>query len=103
MRYFKAFCVAAGVAVAAAVMPFGVSAQGARCDRACLTGMMTRYLNAMVAHDPAALPVAPTVKFTEDTVQMKLRPYRVDFIDVQQGVAAVHTVVEENGAPVLFA
>ena len=104
MRYFKAFCVAAGVAVAAAVMPFGVSAQGARCDRACLTGMMTRYLNAMVAHDPAALPVAPTVKFTEDTVQMKLgegawktvtklRPYRVDFIDVQQGVAAVHTVV----------
>ena len=96
MRYFKAFCVAAGVAVAAAVMPFGVSAQGARCDRACLTGMMTRYLNAMVAHDPAALPVAPTVKFTEDTVQMKLgegawktvtklRPYRVDFIDVQQG------------------
>lgn len=76
--------------------------------------MMTRYLNAMVAHDPSALPVAPNVKFTEDTVQMKLgegawktvtklRPYRVDFIDVPQGVAAVHTVVEENGAPVLFA
>ena len=114
MRYFRAFCVAAGVAVAAAMMPFGVSAQGATCDRACLTGMMTRYLNAMVAHDPSALPVAPTVKFTEDTVQMKLgegawktvtrlRPYRVDFIDVPQGVAAVHAVVEENGAPVLFA
>jgi hypothetical protein len=76
--------------------------------------MTTRYLNAMVAHDPSVLPVAPTVKFTEDTVQMKLgegawktvtklRPYRVDFIDVQQGVAAVHAVVEENGAPVLFA
>jgi hypothetical protein len=95
-------------------MPSGVSAQGAKCDRACLTDMMTRYLNAMVAHDPSALPVAPNVKFTEDTVQMKLgegawktvtklRPYRVDFIDVPQSVAAVHTVVEENGAPVLFA
>jgi hypothetical protein len=114
MRYFKAFCVAVGVAVAATLIPFGVSAQGAKCDRACLTDMMTRYLNAMVAHDPSALPVAPNVKFTEDTVQMKLgegawktvtklRPYRVDFIDVPQGVAAVHTVVEENGAPVLFA
>jgi hypothetical protein len=75
---------------------------------------MTRYLNAMAAHDPSPLPVAPNAKFTEDGVQMKLgegawktvtklRPYRVDFIDVQQGVAAVHTVVEENGMPVLFA
>jgi hypothetical protein len=114
MRCFRVFCVAVGVAVAAALMPFGVSAQGATCDRACLTDMMTRYLNAMVAHDPSALPVAPNVKFTEDTVQMKLgegawktvtklRAYRVDFIDVPQGVAAIHTVVEENGAPVLFA
>jgi len=114
MRYFKAFCVAAGLAATAALIPFGISAQGATCDRGCLAGMMTRYLNAMVAHDPAALPVAPNVKFTEDTVRMKLgegawktvtklRPYRVDFVDVPQGVAAVHTVVEENGAPVLFA
>ena len=114
MRHLTAFCLAAGVAAAAALMPSGISAQGAKCDRACLTDMMTRYLNAMVAHDPSALPVAPNVKFTEDTVQMKLgegawktvtklRPYRVDFIDVPQGVAAVHTVVEENGAPVLFA
>jgi hypothetical protein len=114
MRYFTAFCLAVGVAAAVALMPFRVSAQGVKCDRACLTDMTTRYLNAMVAHDPSPLPVAPDVKFTEDTVRMKLgegawktvtklRPYRVDFIDLQQGVAAVHTVVEENGAPVLFA
>lgn len=75
---------------------------------------MTRYLNAMVAHDPSTLPLAPNVRFTEDTREMKLgegvwktvqklRPYRLDFIDVQQGVAAVHTVLEENGAPILFA
>jgi hypothetical protein len=114
MRCCKVFCVALGVAVITALIPFGVSAQGATCDRACLADIMTRYLNAMVAHDPSTLPVAPNVKFTEDTIQMKLgegawktvtklRPYRVDFIDVQQGVAAVHTVVEENAAPVLFA
>jgi hypothetical protein len=114
MRYFTVLCVALGVAVITTLISFDASAQGAKCDRACLTDMMTRYLNALVAHDPSTLPVAPNVKFTEDTAAMKLgegawktvtklRPYRVDFIDVQQGVAAVHTVVEESGAPVLFA
>jgi hypothetical protein len=54
------------------------------------------------------------VRFTEDTVEMKLgeglwktitglRPYRQDFIDVREGMAGTHTVVEENGMPVLLA
>ena len=101
------------VVLAALTIVPAARAQGV-CDRACLGAIMTRYLNAMVAHDPSSLPVAPNARFTEDTVQMKLgegawktvtklRPYRVDFIDVQQGVAAVHTVMEENGTPVLFA
>jgi hypothetical protein len=114
MRYPKTLSFALGVAAIAAVISSVASAQGAKCDRVCLTDMMTRYLNAMVAHDPSSLPVADNAKFTEDTVQMKLgegawktvtklRPYRVDFIDVQQGVAAVHAVMEENGMPILFA
>ena len=114
MRYPKTVSFALGVAAIAAVISSVASAQGAKCDRGCLTDMMTRYLNAMDAHDPSSLPVADNAKFTEDTVQMKpgegawktvtkLRPYRVDFIDVQQGVAAVHTVMEENGMPILFA
>jgi hypothetical protein len=76
--------------------------------------MMTRYLNAMVAHDPSSVPVAPNVKFTEDSKVMKLgegtawksvtkvRSYRVDIVDVPQGVTAVQTVLEENGTPILF-
>jgi hypothetical protein len=91
----------------------GAAAQAARCDRNCLTGTMTRYLNAVVAHDTQSLPLAPNVRFTEDGRELrvgeglwktasKLRPYRVDFIDTAQGVAAVHTVVEEGGTPVLF-
>jgi hypothetical protein len=105
--------IAGGLATLVLSLTSGVGAQGAKCDRACLTDIMTRYLNAMVAHDPSSLSVAPNAKFTEDTVQMKLgegawktvtklRPYRVDFIDVQQGVAAVHAVMEENGTPILF-
>ena len=86
----------------------------AACDRQCLTDTMTRYLDAMVAHKPAAAPLAPTVRFTEDAVPLKVgegiwkspikfRSYRLDFIDSRQGVAAVHTVFEENGMPILFA
>ena len=101
------------VILAALTVVPAARAQGAKCDRACLGEMMTRYLNAMVAHDPSAIPVAPTVKFTEDSKVIKLgegvwktvgklRPYRLDFIDVPQGVAAVHTVLEENGMPILF-
>jgi hypothetical protein len=89
-------------------------ASRARCDRACLTDIVTRYLNAVVAHDPKAAPLAGTVKFTEDSMVMKigdglwktaskLRPYRLDIIDTREGVAAVHAVLEENDAPILLA
>ena len=33
----------------------------------------------------------------------KLRPFRTDFLDVREGTAAVHAVVEEGGTPVLLA
>jgi hypothetical protein len=83
------------------------------CDRECLRGFITRYLDAMVAHTPGALPVAANVRFTEDTVDMKLgdglwkqaskvRPYRPDILDVAQGVAAAQVVVEEAGSPVML-
>jgi hypothetical protein len=89
-------------------------AQTAACDRQCLTDTLTRYLNAMVARDPAAAPLAVNVRFTEDAVplkvgeglwksQIKFGSYRLDFIDTRQGTAAVHAVFEGNGTPILFA
>jgi hypothetical protein len=83
------------------------------CNRECLRGFITRYLDAMIAHTPGALPVAANVRFTEDTVDMKLgdglwkqaskiRPYRLDILDVAQGVAASQVVVEEAGSPVML-
>jgi len=86
----------------------------ATCDRACLTAVLTQYLTAMAARDPAAAPTSPAVRFTEDAVQLKVgeglwksevkfRSYRLDVIDTRQGVAAVHAVLEEKGAPMLFA
>ena len=84
------------------------------CDRECLRGFITQYLNAMVSHAPGTLPLGPKVRFTEDTVEMKLgeglwkgaskiRPYRLDILDTAQGVAASQVVVEEAGMPVMLA
>jgi len=90
------------------------SAKG--CDRECLRGMITSYLNALVAHNPKMLPLAANARFTEDTVEkplgeglwktasgsLSLGTFRQDVIDVRQGVAGTHVVMQENGAPVLF-
>ena len=84
------------------------------CYRECLRGFITQYLDAMISHNPRAVPTAPTARFTEDTKTLplgeglwkgasKVRPYRQDFLDVREGVAASHVVVEENGTPVMLA
>jgi len=89
------------------------TAEAGRCNRDCLRGFITEYLNAMIAHNPSALRVSPAVRFTEDTVDMKLgeglwrrasaiRPYRLDILDEAQGVAASQVVVEEAGSPAML-
>ena len=94
-------------------VPGSSTAAAADCDRECLRGFVTQYLNAMVAHTPGALPLAASIRFTEDTVDMKLgeglwkqaskiRPYRLDILDAAQGVAASQVVVEEAGSPVML-
>lgn len=83
------------------------------CDRSCLTATITAYLSALEKGDPKLLPLAKDVRFTEDTVKMKLgeglwaskvklHGYRQDFIDVKEGVAGAQVILEENGNPVMF-
>jgi hypothetical protein len=89
------------------------SASAADCDRRCLQGFVTRYLDAMLAHNPRALPVSGRVRFTENSEEMRLgeglwkdasrvTPYRVDILDVRQGVAASLVVVDAGSSPVLL-
>jgi hypothetical protein len=47
------------------------AAQYAHCDRACLDRLIDTYLAALVAHDPSRVPIAPDVKFVENTVPMQ--------------------------------
>ena len=84
------------------------------CDRECLRGKVTQLLHAFVKHDVSGLPVADTLRVTEDAVEKplakvglvgtvtRLRGFRQDIIDERAGVAGADVVVEETGAPVLL-
>jgi hypothetical protein len=43
----------------------------AKCDKACLTGVVNDYIAALVAHDPAMIPLSPHVEFVENTKDLK--------------------------------
>ena len=84
------------------------------CDYTCLTGMMDRYLKALVAHDPAQIPVAEHLKFTENTISLKLGDALWGTIsgmgaddlraaDPTDGQVAYYGVVDERGNKAFFA
>lgn len=43
----------------------GNAGSTASCDRECLIALTNSYLAALVAHDPAAVPLADDVEFVE--------------------------------------
>jgi hypothetical protein len=88
-------------------------AAGAACDRACLDGMMDRYLAALIKHDPAQLPLARNVRFTENGVALRLGDglwgtasalgkFKQFFEDVSQGQVGYFGTIRENGRPVIL-
>lgn len=89
------------------------SAAAESCDRSCLTGMLTTYLDALVAHDPSRLPLADSVRVTEDSKEFKLGEglwqtvtgkgsFRHDYLDVRKQIAAAHVQLLEGSNPVLY-
>ena len=95
-------------------------AQNSSCDRACLENTVNRFLDAFVKHDPRLVPLARSVKYTENGQHLELGDgswrtmvgkgtYRLFVSDVPAGqVAFIGTLREENaqqkdGAPVLVA
>ena len=84
------------------------------CDRECLRGKVTQLLYALMKHDVSGLPVADTLRVTEDAVEKplakvglvgtvtRLRGFRQDIIDERAGVAGADVIVEETGAPVML-
>jgi hypothetical protein len=97
--------------VAASMLIVGLTGEAAgksECDRQCLAGFMTAYLNALVAHDASKLPVTKNVKYTENGVRLNLTEglwntaaalptYRVDVIDEEAGQVGLLGRINENG------
>ena len=99
--------------LAAGVVSLPATSAAADCDRACLRGIVTQYLDAFVAHQPNAA-FAPGFKYVEDTIDTrpgdglwkdaaKLRAYRIDVLDARQGIAATLAIVDVNGGPAMVA
>jgi hypothetical protein len=112
MKYCTFVMIAAQLMIAAWAAP-DARAATADCDRECLGGFITQYLDALVAHNPTALPLSNKVRFTEDSVEMhlgdglwkdasRIRAYRQDILDVRQGFAASQVIVEVAGSPVFL-
>lgn len=85
----------------------------ADCDRECLTGLMTAFVDALVARDPSALPLADDVKYTVDSRNAELGEgiwqtvtaaggFRQDYIDTRRQVAAAHILLREADTQVLY-
>ena len=101
----------AGIAV---TVSRAAAAQSDTCDRECLRGTITTFLYALLEHDASKVPVAGTVRVTEDGIEKplanvgllntvtRLRGYRQDILDERGGMAGATVVVEEMGAPVLL-
>jgi len=106
-RQLPALCVLILAAITAG------PAHASTCPHFCLQGMLTRYIDAMVAHAPAQLPLASNVRFTEDSRELKLGEglwqtvtrkgdFRQDYIDQKQQLAAAHIVLFEGDTEVLY-
>jgi len=85
------------------------------CDRPCLTGIMDRYLAAMIAHDRSGLPLERDVRMTENTAAMdvgegilwraRVEPttFKLYVADPVAGQVGLQTVLNIEGRPALVA
>jgi hypothetical protein len=82
----------------------------AACDRACLDGMLSRFLDAVVAHDPARAPLAIGFRQTQNSVLSPagsgawqtvtaIGPVQRRYFDPVTGNAAFFGVVTDGGQP----
>ncbi len=115
MRKVIAALLLAGATVpAVAHDPAMNSSPTVACDRACLYRHADAYLDALVKQDPARLPWADHVVFTDNNVQLEVgdgtwdtvdgrRGYDLKFADPKTGEVSWFGVIEEHGIPAIMA
>ena len=111
---FRTSLLCALIAASALGLRDAAAQSAAACDGSCLRGFVDGYIAALSARDPAKLPLAAQVKYTENgrvldlgegfwkTAGAPLR-YRDYLLDPQTGGAAVLTALKEyDGTAQLF-
>jgi len=110
-RLVARFIVLSAILSVLSLSPPVVRAQ--TCDRACLTGMMTQFISALVAHDSSKLALSDNLRYTEDSRNARLGEgvwksvtaaggFRQDYIDTRKQVAAAHVLLREGETQVLY-
>ncbi|MES2626023.1 MAG: hypothetical protein V4628_12145 [Pseudomonadota bacterium] len=83
------------------------------CNRECMTGLLTGYMDALVAHDPSKLPMLENYRYTENSKDVKFgeglwqsvtgkTAFRHDYLDTTKQVAASHVALQEGANTVLY-
>ena len=99
--------------LAAIAAPAAAQSQATQCDRACLGDLVTQYVDALVARDSSALPLAGEVRFTENGIarefgtgawetELTKGTFRHDYLDTARQIAAAHVELREGDIPVLY-
>jgi hypothetical protein len=88
---------------------FCASAWGqSACDRTCLENWVARYFDAVIANEPASIPIASDVRFTENGQRLEIGDglwnsmksagtYRLFVADVPAGQVAFIGTIAEDG------
>ena len=82
------------------------------CNRTCLAAILDRYLSAVIAHDPAAAPLAVGYRHTENAINVPVGQgvwrsvtgfgqVRRRYIDPVSSQAAYYGILEEGAHPVI--
>jgi hypothetical protein len=108
---------AAGIGTALGALALSACATGpapsAACDRDCLAGLITAYVDALAVHDPSRLPLTDDVRFTEDSHDLALGEglwtaitevgaFRQDYLDTDKQIAASHLHLYEGDTQVML-
>ncbi|KAL7626511.1 hypothetical protein AAE478_003283 [Parahypoxylon ruwenzoriense] len=84
-----------------------------RCNRSCLEGLISDYLDALVDNDPSSLPTTSDVKYVENDqilplgagewhIAESLGKYKHTFADPEAGQVATITTITENGVAAIY-
>lgn len=84
---------------------------GNGCTRAALEAAIDAYFDATASHDPSALAVSPSVRFTENAVELELGDglwktagavqFHRDALDTERCATVTKAVIENDGTPTI--